>query len=187
MKGAAQEAFDELVDKALSGDRTAFSTLVRQLMAPIAALTYRMTGDRDASKDLAQDTFVAAWESRKSFRREAGFTSWLYRIASNKTLNYLKSAKRQSPSQDVDQVEMTKMASNPEKEMIKKELASEVLGFMAGLPDQQRLIFDLRFYKEMSFHEIAELTGRALGTVKTGYREAIIKLRKQALEKGWQS
>ena len=155
-------------------------------MGPIAALTYRMTGDRDASLDLAQDTFVAAWENRRSFRKEAGFNSWLYRIASNKTLNYLKSTKRQGPAADIEQVETTEMSSNPEKEMIKKELASKVIGFMAGLPEQQRLIFDLRFYKEMSFHEIAEMTGRALGTVKTGYREAIIKLRKHALEKGWQ-
>lgn len=186
MRNEAQEALDELVDKALSGDRTAFSTLVRQFMGPIAALTYRMTGDREASLDLAQDTFVAAWENVRSFRKEAGFNSWLYRIASNKTLNYLKSARRQSPLTDVENVDTTEMASNPEKDMIKKELASEVLGFMAGLPPQQRLIFDLRFYKEMSFHEIAEMTGRALGTVKTGYREAIIKLRKHALEKRWQ-
>lgn len=186
MKQVAQEALDELVDKALAGDRTAFSTLVKQLMAPIAALTYRMTGDRDASLDLAQDTFVAAWENRKSFRKEAGFTSWLYRIASNKTLNYLKSAGRRKPTTESTELEAASTTQNPEEEMIKKELASEVLGFMAGLPDQQRLIFDLRFYKEMSFHEIAEMTGRALGTVKTGYREAIIKLRKYALEKGWQ-
>ena len=186
MKSVAQEAPDELVDKALSGDRTAFSTLVKQLMGPIAALTYRMTGDREASLDLAQETFVAAWENRESFRREAGFSSWLYRIASNKTLNYLKSSKRQVASVEVDKTEAAPLTSDPEREMIKKELASEVLGFMAGLPDQQRLIFDLRFYKEMSFHEIAEMTGRALGTVKTGYREAIIKLRKYALDKGWQ-
>jgi len=186
MKHLAQEALDELVDKALAGDRTAFSTLVRQLMGPIAALTYRMTGDRDASLDLAQDTFVAAWENRESFRREAGFTSWLYRIASNKTLNYLKSHKRQSPTGEIDLAEASAANSDPEQDFVKKELASKVLGFTAGLPDQQRLIFDLRFYKEMSFQEIAEMTGRALGTVKTGYREAIIKLRKHALEKGWQ-
>jgi RNA polymerase sigma-70 factor (ECF subfamily) len=145
-----------------------------------------MTGDREASLDLAQDTFVAAWENRKSFRKEADFSSWLYRIASNKTLNYLKSARLQSPAEDPDRVEMPEGISDPERELIKKELASKVLGFMAGLPDQQRLIFDLRFYQGMSFQEIAETTGRALGTVKTGYREAIMKLRKYALEKGWQ-
>lgn len=186
MKNEAREAPDELVDKALSGDRTAFSTLVKQLMGPIAALTYRMTGDREASLDLAQDTFVAAWENRKSFRKEAGFSSWLYRIASNKTLNHLKASKRRAPEVGVDQIETSALTSNPEKDLAKKQLASEVLGFMAGLPEQQRLIFDLRFYKEMSFQEIAEMTGRALGTVKTGYREAIIKLRKYALDKGWQ-
>ena len=56
---------------------------------------------------------------------------------------------------------------------------------MSTLPVQQRLAFELRFYKELSFKEIAEVSGNAIGTVKTNYREAIKKLREQAIEKGW--
>jgi RNA polymerase sigma-70 factor (ECF subfamily) len=60
-----------------------------------------------------------------------------------------------------------------------------VRAFMATLPPQQRAIFELRFYKEMSFEEIAGAMERAVGTVKTGYREAVKKLRVYAQEKGW--
>jgi len=69
--------------------------------------------------------------------------------------------------------------------MVKKELRENVLAFMESLPAQQRLVFNLRFYQQLSFEEIAATTGKALGTVKTNYREAVKKLRRVALEKGW--
>jgi RNA polymerase sigma factor (sigma-70 family) len=58
---------------------------------------------------------------------------------------------------------------------------------MGRLPEQQRIVFELRFYKQYQFEEIAEITGKALGTVKTLYREAVKKLRVEATEKGWRS
>lgn len=158
-------------------------------MKDVVALTFRMTQDRDGAFDLAQETFVSAWQSLRSFREEAKFESWLYRIAANKALNYLKQRSRQ-PVASIDSFETEALVSgsgshNPEQLLRAKEMQKGVLEFMAELPAQQRLVFDLRFYKELAFEEIAKITGKAVGTVKTHYRQAIIKLRGFAERKGW--
>jgi len=182
------EMIDRLVTRAQTGDRAAFSQLVRMTMNDIVALTYRMTGDRDVAHDLAQETFISAWQNLGRFRGEARFESWLYRIASNKALNHLSSARvSRTSSLDGDAVRepVAGSGSSPEVEMQRRELKADVLAFMETLPPQQKLVFDLRFYRQLSFDEIANVTGKALGTVKTHYREAVGKLRRVALEKGW--
>jgi RNA polymerase sigma-70 factor (ECF subfamily) len=185
MTEANKELLESLVEQARAGSRPAFSKIVRLLMNGVTALTYRMTGDRDAALDLAQDTFVSAWENIRTYRGDAGFSSWLYRIASNKTLNYLKAPARQTVDIDSMDDQNDSGAAGPERLMEKKELAERIRSFMETLPTQQRMIFELRFYKEMPFEEIARTTERALGTVKTGYREAVKKLRAFAQKEGW--
>ena len=173
---------DELIEKAKAGDRGSFSKLVRLLMPKISALTYKMTGDKDAALDLAQDTFIAAWEGLAGFEGNAKVENWLYRIATNKTLNYLKREKRKVDDVEPDQFESS---ATPETVYADNELRRHIVTFMGTLPTEQRLIFELRFYKQMTFDETALTTGKALGTVKTLYREAVKKLRDTAHKKGW--
>jgi RNA polymerase sigma-70 factor (ECF subfamily) len=185
------EVIDFLVERAREGDKEAFSKLVRMMMKDIVALTYQMTQDRESAFDLAQDTFVSAWENLRGFRGESMFQSWLYRIASNKTLNFLKQRSRRQAmsidSEPVGAVASQVPSDNPEQSLREAELQKGVLDFMGGLPAQQRLVFDLRFYKGLTFEEITRVTGKALGTVKTHYREAVIKLRTFAEQRGWRS
>ena len=187
MTELSKEQLEDLVEKARDGSRPAFSKIVRLMMNRVTALTYRMTGDRDAALDLAQDTFVTAWEKLRTYRGEASFSSWLYRIASNKTLNYLKAPAQQTVDLDQTEEPSSTSFSGPESQLERKELAEQVKDFVMTLPPQQRAIFELRFYKEMPFEEIAQTTERALGTVKTGYREAVKKLRAHAQREGWRS
>lgn len=174
---------DVLLEKAQNGEREAFSQLVRIMMNKIVALTYKMTGDKDAAKDLAQDTFISAYQNLSSFKGDSKFESWLYRIAVNKSLNYIK---RESKTTSDEFVQLETNIT-PETNMRRKELSLGVRDFMLSLPEQQRVVFELRFYKELTFDEIAQTTGKALGTVKTLYREAVIKLKATAVQKGWQS
>ena len=183
------EIVEYLVRRAKEGDREAFSKIVRMMMKDIVALTYRMTQDRESAFDLAQDTFISAWEKLHDFRGDSTIQSWLYRIAANKALNYLKQCSRRSET-SLESAPTPAVASeagfdSPEQSLKVKELQSAVLEFMTELPRQQRLVFDLHFYKHLTFEEIARITGKALGTVKTHYREAIIKLRAYAQQRGW--
>ncbi|UCD63015.1 MAG: sigma-70 family RNA polymerase sigma factor, partial [Candidatus Zixiibacteriota bacterium] len=108
------------------GDRDAFSEIVRIMMNPIIALTYKMTQDRDSALDLAQDTFVAAWENLSEFKDEAKLESWLYRIAANKAINHLKRESRNVGDRGIDR----RLApADPERDFEKKELRYRVLSF----------------------------------------------------------
>lgn len=188
----ATEIYDEieiLAQKAKLGDRAAFSRIVRIMMSRIVSLTYRMTSDRESALDLAQDSFVAAWERLSGFRGDAKFSSWLFQIATNKSLNFLnKASTRKNLSLDettVIEQPSEHATTNPERALEVKLLRDDVLHFMRSLPQMQRVVFELRFYQSMSFGEIAMHTNKAEGTVKTHYRQAVIKLRDLATAKGW--
>jgi RNA polymerase sigma-70 factor (ECF subfamily) len=165
-----------LVLAAQAGDKTAFNRLVKENREKMFALTYRMTGDRETALDLVQETFLTAFRELPGFRGESSFSSWLYRIASNKALNYIKRRKLVSflpfGSQAVSEpsYEMPDATDNSE---LKKALAREI----ASLPDREKLVFNLRFYDELPFGEIARVTGRSESTVKTQYQQAVKKLR----------
>jgi len=191
MATTAYEEIEILARKARLGDRNAFSRIVQLMMSKVTALTYRMTGDADAAVDLAQDSFVAAWEKLPRFRGEARFTSWLYQIAVNKCLNYLNLAStrrnRSLGDSDAGVFESTSTTHDPVRALHVKQLREDILEFMNSLPEMQRAAFELRFYQGMSFAEIARQLGKAEGTVKTNYRQAVLKLRQLAGEKGWAS
>jgi len=189
MSRPADESLENLVGRAKAGDRGAFSTIVRQLMNQVAALTYRMTGDRDTALDLAQETFVSAWQNLGGYRGEADFTHWITRIATNKSLNLLKAARKFVDAREAEAVIAgeTSPAAGQDTALERRELSDRVLAFMDSLPPQQRAVFELRFYQQMTFDQIAEATGRAVGTVKTNYREAVKKLRILAQETGLRS
>ena len=180
-----------LVRRAQLGDKEAFSRVVRMMMKDITALTYKMTRDRESALDLAQESFIAAWENLDRFRGEASFVTWLYRIAANKALNYLKKQSHR-PTASLELLPEGALAEavgggNPETQAGVCQMRQDILEFMAELPPRQRLAFDLRFYKQQSFEEIAGIMGQAVGTVKTHYRQAILKLRAFARRKGWRS
>ena len=181
MNDKLAQNIDTLLIQAQAGEREAFSQIMRLMMNKTIALTYKMTGDKDNALDLAQETFISAWQNLHSFKKEAKFESWLYRIAVNKSLNFLKK-KKQVPLDNFDNIQSD---SDPASDYNREELRQNILSFMMTLPEQQRLVFELHFYKEMTFDEVSKTTGKALGTVKTLYREAVIKLRAVAVDKGW--
>ena len=182
MANLENDRIADLAERARNGDREAFSRIVDQLMNSVVALTHKMTGDRDTALDLAQETFVAAWTGLGEFRKEARFQSWLYRIAMNKCLNHMHSANAARKT-ELSEFEGSSRL-RPDLMLDQRELESGILEFMTLLPEQQKVAFELRFYRHMTFEEIAAATGKAIGTVKTNYREAISKLRGFAVKKG---
>jgi RNA polymerase sigma-70 factor (ECF subfamily) len=178
------DILNSLAQRARQGDKAAFSSIARLMMTRIVALTYKMTGDLDSAKDLAQETFITAWEKLSQFRGESKFSSWLYRIATTKSLNHLKlSARRQELNREAASQQAAPVLFSDDLES--KERRERVMKFVTGLPEMQRAVFELRFYKQMTFAEIAEAIGKAEGTAKTHYRLAVAKLREHAQKEGW--
>lgn len=160
---------------------------MRRLLNPVMALTYRMTGDRDAASDLAQETFLTAWKEIGQYRAEGPVRSWVWKIAANRSLNYIESRLTRTRIEAGNAPSETVTEQTPQRQLEQEELRRGMLAFMATLPPQQRLAFDLRFYQQLSFEEMSQVMGRALGTVKTLYREAVAKLRVHAQTAGWHS
>ena len=126
--------------------------------------------------DITQNTFVKAWNNLEKFRGESGLFTWLYRIATNECLNFLKKKNRwkmlsMSNYSDFleDQLTNSDMISGEEIEMkLQKALLK--------LPDKQRLVFNLKYFDEMKFEEIAEVTQTSVGALKASYHHAVKKI-----------
>ncbi len=167
----------ELITNTKKGNRKAYDKLVRIYRDKMFALTYRMTGDRETALDLVQDTFYNAFVNIDKFRGDALFSSWLYRIASNLTLNFLK-RKKTVGFVSLDDLPSAEPTYEDRDKAANSELALEISRIIGELPPKQKLIFNLRYYSKLPFKEIAKIQGKSESTVKTNYKKAVEKLQK---------
>jgi RNA polymerase sigma-70 factor (ECF subfamily) len=152
------------VGRALRDPET-FTVLVERYQARIYALCYRMTGSSDDAADLAQETFIRAYRGLKTFRLDARFSPWLYKIAVNLCLNYRK-GKAIRPEQELSETVHSGELS-PERCAEQRELREHLTAAVAGLPPNYRAAIILRHIHDLSYEDIAEALGVPLGTVKT--------------------
>lgn len=181
-----------LAKKAAAGDAGAFETLVLKYQSQIYNLCFRMTGNSEDAADLAQESFLKAWNNLPGFHFEAAFSTWLYRLASNTCLDYLRSAKRHPQVsltvEDDDGAETTldvpDPAPTPEDAAITAEEQRLLVWAMNALEPEQRQILTLRVVNEMSYADIAQVLCIQEGTVKSRLSRARDALRKKLSEAG---
>ena len=164
-----------LIERATAGDKKAFGEIVRRYQNRIFAFVMRMTHNRDTALDLTQDTLLAAYRNLDGFREEATFSTWLFQIAANKTINSLKRSARETALDDVDTVNLA--SDHPDTRYIQKERERLVARAIIGLPEKQRLAFGLRYYEHMKFEEIARVMNVSVSAAKTDFSEALKKLK----------
>jgi RNA polymerase sigma-70 factor (ECF subfamily) len=159
----------ELIAASLSGDRSAFGVLVLRYRQLVLGIAYRMCGDRALAEDIAQETFVRAWEKLDTYRPEGNWRGWICRIASNLTVDTLR---RQRPSVDITQVSLPSSGDPPERRALEIERAAAVRAAVLRLPAHVRSALVLREYEGLSYIEIAEALDIPLGTVKSRLNDA---------------
>ena len=167
----------DLIRRTLGGDAQAFDLLVRRYQEPIFRLTHRMTRNAEDAKDLAQEAFVQAYRNLGSFRQEARFSTWLYRIAMNLCLTHRKTAAREAPDEPDDRLRDERDDSLTT--LVATERAQAVEAAIAALPPQQQATLTLRVQHGLSHREIAEVLGCAEGTAKANYFHAIRALQRK--------
>lgn len=176
--GLAQEAVEDLVERAKAGDRPAFGQLVEVYQDKIYGYVSRMLGDPDEAEDVAQETFVRAYRSLPHFRGAASFHTWLYRIASNLAIDVARRNRRQSTgnfsldepleSEEGDyEREIADESGSPEQLTQRREMQELVRQAVAELPEKLRAVVVLYELQGESYEDIAEILGCPLGTVKS--------------------
>jgi RNA polymerase sigma-70 factor (ECF subfamily) len=171
---------EEMPQTPNSGDAGAFALLVRRWQGPIRRLCTRMTGDEHRAEDLTQETFARAFALRETFRREARFSTFLWRIALNLCSDECRAtARRAERSLDDGPGECSEpraTAPAPHALAAQREQAGMVREALAQLPEHYRSVVVLRHYEGLKFREIAHVLNIPEGTVKSRMAEALNRL-----------
>lgn len=192
MKGVSRVTEQELVSAAKAGDQQAFEQLVLDNQNRIYSLAVRLVEDREEAFDLAQEAFVKAWQGLPSFQGESSFATWIYRLATNVCIDYLRKQKRRRQvesevSLDDEELSWTEPADwsqDPHRQLERSEQGRALARGLEALPEQQRQILVLRELSGLSYQEIAGKLDLDLGTVKSRIARARMALRKILAEDG---
>ena len=166
----------DLVKQARRGDFSAYDELVKRYQQRIYATVYHMTSNHEDANDLAQDSFIKAFSALKSFKGGSTFYTWLYRIAVNKTINFLKQRKNKhhmslndldfNAENDPDLVALISHKT-PQRDAGLSELQKKLNEALLKLSEPHRMVVVLHDVQGMSHDEIAEIMGCNIGTVRS--------------------
>lgn len=151
------------IEKCLAGDTEVFGVLVDRYEKVIFSVAYRMTGDYDASDDITQAVFVKAYESLERYDARYKFFSWLYRMAINESLNYLKQNKQKGELSPT----LVSGEKMPDQSYREAELHQKVQDALMAMEPEQRVLLVLRHYADCPYRELSEIFGVPEKTVKS--------------------
>ena len=170
----------ELVNRVLKGDTQLFATVIKNTEGLVAQITYRLLSNSEDRKDIAQDIYLKAYRNLPGFKFQSKLSTWIGQIAFNTCFNFLEKKKLILPddrlSENVSNNSALEMAANKlikiaeneiENKLFRTELAEIVQSAIGQLPPLYKTLINLFHYEDMSYEEIAEITGLPIGTVKS--------------------
>jgi RNA polymerase sigma-70 factor (ECF subfamily) len=182
---AVNEEID-IIEKAKRGDTKAFEALFEKHRNFVWSVAFRMTYRHDAAEDLAQEVFLTVWRKLPTFEGKSAFSTWLYRITVNTTLNWQREVMRfaKLPNDGKWETDNSGGSNGPEKAALAREAERTLARLLRGLEKDRRLVFIMRELEGLSYAEIAEATGWPLGTVRSRLARARGELSRMAEELG---
>ncbi|MCP4642252.1 MAG: sigma-70 family RNA polymerase sigma factor [bacterium] len=184
--GTAAESDAVLVQRAQGGDYLAFEELVRQYRNDVFGLAYHFVHNREEAWDLSQEVFIKAHRSLKRFRGDASFKTWLLRITSNHSKDFLKKRRLKTvPFDDALRAEhAAPRVAAPDQALEARELGEAIVTAVDGLSHKHRTAFVLREFEGQSYEEMAETMNCSIGTVMSRLHHARKKLRARLVKMG---
>lgn len=156
----------------------AFNMIVRKYQERLYWHIRKMVLDHDDANDLLQNTFIKAWKGLDNFREDAELFTWLYRIATNETLTFLKQKRNKFLLPIVDVEKELEQTLESDQYFDGNELQKKVHKAILTLPAKQRLIFNMKYFDDMKYEEIAEVLGTSVGALKASFHLAAKKIQK---------
>ncbi|WP_337041305.1 RNA polymerase sigma factor [Emticicia sp. 17c] len=173
-----QELVNLLLDPAKR--QNAFELLIKKYQQKIYWHIRKMVIDHDDADDVIQETFIKVWQGLNNFRGDAQLYTWIYRIATNESLNFLQKKRRQNhvPIENEDSTDLlnTLESSISHGYISGDEIQVKLQKALLQLPDKQRLVFNMKYYEDMKYEDIAEITGTSVGALKASYHLAVKKI-----------
>lgn len=153
-----------------------FNLLVRHYQERVYWHIQKMVIDHDDADDLTQEVFIKIWKNLDKFREDAKLYTWVYRIATNECLSFLGKKKRRFflPINDVEAELNNKIDLNTT--LSGEEIQVKLQKALLKLPDKQRMVFNMKYFEEMKYEEIAEITQTSVGALKASYHHAVKKI-----------
>lgn len=171
----------ELLEKFRSEETRhyAFNILVRQYQQRVYWHIRRIVIDHDDANDVTQNVFIKVWNALGNFREDSKLFTWLFRIATNESLSFLAQKRKRFfiPLVDVENQLSNSLETDPHYSgnAIELKLQRAVL----ELPQQQRLVFNMKYYQNMKYEEISDILGITVGALKANYHHAVKKIEKK--------
>lgn len=169
---------DFIIDKIRNEDTRhyGFNLILKEYQERIYWHVRKMVIDHDDANDLTQEIFVKVWSNLDKFRADAKLFTWIYRIATNECLNFLKKKKRRAflSFNDVAKELASKIDSSDLLDGDEVQLRLQKA--LIKLPAKQRMVFNMRYFEELKFEEIANITGTSIGALKASYHHAVKKI-----------
>ena len=186
---------EDLMCRVSAGDKHAYEALVYRHQRSVLNFIFRFLGDRTEAEDLTQEVFLRVWKSAKTYKPDAKFPTWLYRIAINLCINRQKALRirkwfsvsqpheQKQNSEDTFSPDESAQTATAENHLIHSEQTRHLLDALNNLPTSQRLAIVLKIYDGLSYHEISRLMNRSVSAVDSLLIRAKKNLRKKLTKK----
>lgn len=173
-----------LVHNYITGDENALALLIKRHQSKIYGFIYSKVSDRDIADDIFQDTFIKVIKTLKSnsYNEEGKFLPWIMRISHNLIVDHFRKNKKMPMHRETEEFSifsiMTDNSPNVESRIITEQVENDLLRLIDELPCDQKEVLQMRIYQDLSFKEIADLTGVSINTALGRMRYALMNLRK---------
>lgn len=168
---------EQLVVSYLKGDEESLAVLIKRYLKPIYNFVYKYAGNAQNAEDITQDVFVKMWRNLKKFKRQKNFKTWIFSIAKNTSIDFLRK-KKTIPFSEFDNEEGEDLQELIER----RDLVSGLSVAINKLSPKYREVVFLRNNNDFTFQEIAKSLGESLNTIKSRYRRALATLKKTLAE-----
>jgi len=175
---------NEIIKKYLNGDEKSLEILVGRFLKPVYSYISKYVGDKDVAEDITQDVFLKVWKNLKKFDQKRSFKTWIFTIAKNSCIDYLRK-KKTIPISNFDNEKGENIVANklrdsaplPDELFEIKNFSTPMLKALKKLSAQSQKILYLRYKDNFKFKEIASALSEPLNTVKSRHRRAVLELR----------